>query len=177
MGLALLLDAKRIATLSLVALVIAYVGILLHPFAEAFLHRRALVKGIRHPFGILLKNAADTGAVDLRYFPRLSARSLNLLEFAHLEVRAEREYFERRVSLVVGAIDKLGVAPGLLAAFLSLHQLRGIGFEWWVLSLAYATPVLYLFAVMAHYLLMRLDRMVRLLELVITHKKDSGDCR
>lgn len=155
---------------SLVALLIAYFGAIIHPIISAIIHRAPLIATLRHPFGILLQNAAANAAVDLRYSPKLERKPLALLEVVALEVKCEREYFERRLALVVGSIEKVGLAPGLLAAFLALHQLPG-NLNQWVFSLAYATPAFYFFGAMAHFLVMRLDRMGKLLELVVSRKK------
>lgn len=155
---------------SLVALLLAYFGTIFHPLISAWIHRKSLLATLKHPFGILLQNAAATTAVDLKYSPKLERKPLALLEIIALEVKSERDSFERRLSLVVGSIEKVGLAPGLLAAFLSLPQLPGNSNQW-VLSLAYATPALYFFGAMAHFLAMRLDRMSKLLELVIARKR------
>lgn len=155
---------------SLVILIMAYIGLIAHPIMSAMVHRKLLITTFKHPFGALLRNAAATAAVDLRYSIKLERKPLALLEIVFLEVKSERDFFERRLALIVGSIEKIGIVPGLLAAFLSLHQLPSNSNQW-VLSLAYATPALYFFGAMAHFLLMRLDRMSKLLELVINRKK------
>jgi hypothetical protein len=45
------------------------------------------------------------------------------IEFVRLEVSTERENFERRVSLLIGAIEKIGVIPAFLAVWVSLQAL------------------------------------------------------
>ncbi len=163
-------DLEWLRLISLFALLLAYIGVIIYPIFSALIHRKSLLATLRHPFGVLLQNAAATAAVDLRYSPKLERKSFALLEVVALEIKSEREFFERRVALVVGSIEKIGLAPGLLAAFLSLHQLPG-NLDLWMLSLAYATPALYFFGAMAHFLAMRLDRMNKLLDLVIERKK------
>ena len=111
----------------------------------------------------------STALVDIVYLPRLMRKPLDTLELALLEVKAERDFFERRISLVVGAIEKIGLAPGLFAALISLQNLKP-GQEW-IYGLAYATPVLYIMGALAHFLVMRLDRMAKLLELAIARQK------
>jgi len=157
---------------SIVSLLIAYMGALVHPFISAWFHRKPIGEMLKHPIGILLRNSAATATVDLKYLPKLERKPLRLLEVIALEVKAEREFFERRISLVVGAVERIGLAPGLLAAFLSLQKLPD-DLSPWVAGLAYATPALYFFAVMAHFLAMRLDRMNKLLDLAITHRKEK----
>lgn len=158
---------------SIVSLLIAYVGVLAHPLISVWIHRKSIRGLLNHPLGILLRNASDTATVDLRYLPKLDRKPLKLLEIVALEVRAEREFFERRISLIAGPIEKVGLGPGLLATFLSLHQMPS-NLSNWVLALAYATPALYLLGVMSHFLVMRLDRMSKLLELAIARKRANA---
>lgn len=157
---------------SIVGLLIAYIGVLLHPLISAWVHRKSIREMLNHPFGILLRNSASTASVDLKYLPKLERKPLRLLEVLALEIKAERDFFERRISLVVGAIEKVGLAPGLLATFLSLRKLPG-DISPWIAGLAYATPALYFFAALAHFLAMRLDRMSKLVELAIAYRKEK----
>jgi len=157
--------------ISIVGLLITYLGALAHPLISIWKLRKPIRKWWEHPFEVLLKNSSDTATVDLRYLPKLESKPLRLLEVTALEVRAEREFLERRIALLVGAVEKVGLAPGLLAAFLSFHKLPS-DLNPWITSLAYATPFLYMLAVTAHFSAMRLDRMSKLLELAIAHRKE-----
>lgn len=174
-GAANFLDAAWLRDPGILSLLVAYVGVFVHPLLSAWIHRRHIGAFLRHPFGVLLNNAVAMAAVDLRYLPRLERKPLQLLEVTSLEIEAERRSFERRISLVIGAIDKVGLAPGLLATFLSLHQLPST-LSQLVLALAYATPALYFFGAMAHLMAMRLDRMSKLLDLAVARKKASTSC-
>ncbi len=165
-------------TASLWLVLLAYVGVILYPLVVAVLHRHALKSAWRHPFGLLLNNVESVAAVDVAAFAQLSAMPLDALELAHLEMRHEREYFERRLTAVVGAVDKIGLAPGLLAVLGSLAQLpQKIGTPQflvdWLPPLAYALALLYVMAFLMQALLMRLDRLTRLLELVIARQKTA----
>jgi hypothetical protein len=151
-------------------LLFAYLGALLYPILSVWVHRKSLWSVLKHPFGVLLGNAMSTAAVDMLYLPRLMRKPLDKLEVVMIELKAERDSFERRISLVVGAIEKVGLAPGLLATIISLQNLKP-GQSKWIYGLAYGTPLLYIFGAVAHFLVMRLDRMTKLLELAIARKK------
>lgn len=103
--------------------------------------------------------------------------SVESIELATHEWRAEKESFERRVGLVVGTIDKVGLAPGLLATFFSWHTLREISPGWGesvVGSVAYAMPFLYFPGILAHLLVLDMDRGLKLLELVLLRKRSAS---
>lgn len=167
------LNASWLLETSVAALLIGYVGLFVQPIISLWIHRKPVRMLLAHPFGILVRNAAATATVDLRYLPKLERKPLKLLEVIALEVRAEREFFERRISLVVGAIEKVGIAPGLLAAVLSLYKLPSDLADW-ALGIAYATPMLYFMGMIAHFMVMRLDRMTKLLELAIARKRAAA---
>jgi len=91
------------------------------------------------------------------------------LEVVLLEVVAEKEAFEKRIALLVGSIDKIGLAPGLLALFLSMNKLKDIEVDW-VLAIAYAIPIFYGFGVFSHILATKMSRHITILEYVISKK-------
>lgn len=161
---------ESVAWVGLSLLLLAYMATLAQPFIFAWANRRVLVAAAKNPIGLLFDNASATARVDSLLLPHLLRRSTEHLELLLLELKAEREFFERRLSLVVGAIEKVGLAPGLLAAGISLSNIKADQPEW-VSALAYATPILYVFGVGAHFLLMRLDRFVKLTELAVGRKK------
>lgn len=161
-------ESVRIAGLAI--LLLLYIATLAHPFIIAWVNRRAVLAAAKEPMNLLLQNANVTATVDGRVLPRLLRKPLDHLELFLLEIKAEKEFFERRISLTIGSIEKIGMGPGLLAAGVSLSNVKSIQSEW-VLALAYATPILYLFGVAAHFLLMRLDRYVKLIELAVSRKK------
>lgn len=156
--------------IGLVLLLLSYLATLAYPFLLAWTNRRALSAAVKNPLSILLQNASATAAVDARVMPRLVRYPVEDLELLLLEVKAEKEFYERRISLVVGAIEKIGLGPGLLAAGVSLSNLKSDQPEW-ISALAYATPILYLFGMAAHFFLMRLDRLVKVVELAVSRKK------
>lgn len=161
---------ESIAWIGLSILLLSYMATLAQPFVFAWINRRVLVAAAKNPIGLLFDNASATARIDSLILPHLLRRSTEHLELLLLALKAEREFFERRLSLVVGAIEKVGLGPGLLAAGISLSNIKADQPEW-VSALAYATPVLYVFGVGMHLLLMRLDRFVKLTELAVNRKK------
>ncbi len=87
-----------------------------------------------------------------------------------LELKSEKQSFSNRVSLVIGAIDKIGLFPGILALIISLANFNSMEQDW-VLAVAYAMPFLYLFGVYAHLLINRINRYIAIIEYVLQCKK------
>lgn len=90
-------------------------------------------------------------------------------------MRFEREFYEKRIGLLIGALEKLGVLPGLLATALLVGKL-GEDSPGWVRAIAYTTPIMYLLGIAAHDYAMRLERLSRILELALDRKKAREDC-
>jgi RNAse (barnase) inhibitor barstar len=162
------ISTSWIPVISLLALLIWYLCILAEPLLDAWVYREL----IKSPFGVLLNNAKVAARCDLSLMRKLMPKPLEQVELLLLEVKAEKDSFERRISLFVGSIEKVGIVPGLLALAFSLSNLKQ-GQSKWVTALAYATPILYFVGAGGHYLIMSLDRKVKILELVIARKKEK----
>lgn len=169
-------DQEWLLSTSLSALMAAYVGILLYPFIVFIVHRKSVLKILRHPFSILLGNAKTMAAADQRYLNALQRRSSAELKFLRLEVKSEKSAFEKRLSIVVGAIEKIGIFPGFLAVA-AVHVRLGEQQPLWLYAIAYATPILYIVSALSHYLLIRLERQVALIDLILENKSETVDDR
>lgn len=158
---------------SLFFLAITYLGVFLSPLVTVVIHWKSAKRVFFNPFSVILENAHFTASVDRQYLEVLSSKPLESIEFVLMELKFERDFFERRLALIVGAIERIGMLPGVLAIVVVLSRL-GDGQPDWVYAVAYATPVLYLFAVFAHFFLMRLDRMVRIMEMIVDWKQPAN---
>lgn len=165
---------KWLTMVSLTALLVAYFGILIYPLVALLIHRSSAWKALKNPFSILLTNARMAAAVDQRYIRALRSRSEAELRFLKFQVDSERAAFEKRLALVVGSVEKVGVFPGFLAIAVVLVRL-GDQQPDWVYAVAYATPALYVMGAMSHFLLMRLERQAGLVKLVLDFKKESSN--
>lgn len=152
--------------LSIILLALSYMVILLYPFVGAWLYRVKLKAIYRAPFAHLLSlNVENPMQVDGLYLPQLNNLARTTLQLGVVELKNERNSFERRMSLLAGSIEKLGILPGLLALFATLPKLGAQ--PDWVYAIAYANIPLFLFSILVHTSLIRYDRMIALTELAI----------
>lgn len=96
------------------------------------------------------------------------------LQYVLVELKAERVAFERRTGLFVGALEKVGLAPGIVALIAAISRFSDPSSPW-IEGLTYGMPTLYFVGLLAHYRMMELDRVINLLELVIDTKKSEED--
>lgn len=153
-------------------LALSYIGIILHPIISVVINRKAFFRGILNPFYLLMDNAKSCSEVDVKQIRYLESKSIEHLKFLLLEINSEKSAFQKRISLTIGAIEKIGLLPGFLAIAVTLSKL-GSGQPEWVYALAYVTPALHIFGVAMHYLISRLERISSLIEYVIEIKENS----
>jgi len=149
---------------------ISYVSIFIFPIVDVWQNRKSICLMLTEPMKIILDNAENTARVDESVVPELRTFSLEQLEFVCLAIKSERFFLERRLSIIVGPIEKIGVIPGLLAAGVSFFNMN-TGQPYWITVFACLVPVFYLIGIAATFLIMRLDRNVRLIELIVEQKK------
>jgi hypothetical protein len=169
-----LTEAKWLGPVSLGALAISYIGILVFPLIALMIHRASVWKALKNPFTFILANAKATAKIDQNYISALYGRSEAELQFLKLELDSERAAFEKRLSLVAGTVEKIGILPGFLAIAVVMARLGNQQPDW-VYAVAYATPVIYVIGAMSHFLLMRLERQVKLIDLVLDLKTSSSN--
>lgn len=153
----------------LLALLISYLGIIVHPIVSAILNRKNILKSIRDPFGVILNNSKISAKADRKYFNYLKSKPTSDLKLIQKNLISEKNDFQKRVSFVVGAIEKIGIVPGVLALYVTYTKLSGPVPDW-VSMIAYATPILYVLGATAHFYILKLEKMASLLELVIEEK-------
>lgn len=153
-------------------LAFAYLVIFFYPFFGAWLYRGALRNISRAPFASILKaNVERPMQVDGRYLPQLTALPKTELKLGIMELKNERANFAQRITLFSGPIEKLGILPGLLALLVTIQKLDGQ--PDWVHAIAYANILVFVIALIAHYLLTRYDRMIALSELALAQKEEE----
>jgi len=132
-------------------------------------------KILRNPLGAIINNAMKYAAIDATHVSNLCKYEPDALKSVLVELKAERAAWERRTSLLVGAIEKvgiIGIIPGLFALSKSVNLGLIPGFPvLWIQVLAYATPLFYGLGFMSHTLMMRFDRFIMLIEMIIEGKK------
>jgi len=158
-----------LAMASIVLLLLSYGIIVIYPLLGAWLYRSAIGTVYRAPFANFIKvNMARPLQVDGAQLSRLVELPKTELQLGISALKNHRNDLARRVALVAGPVEKVGVFPGVLAMLVTLKELQEQ--PDWVLAIAYATPVFFIMAVIAYHIGARLDRMIALAELAVSHQ-------
>ena len=155
---------------ALLILLVSYVSAFTYPFVMAWMNRNRIRRAVKYPIAMPLNNVNITTTVDARLVSHLIRHAEEDLQLLALEMKAEKDFFERRISLVIGAIDKIGLGPGFLALLINLSNAKIPG-HGWVSAIAYAVMGLYVLGIAGHFLIMRLDRYVKITDLAISQRE------
>ncbi|HDY7997715.1 TPA: hypothetical protein ACGUON_004710 [Vibrio vulnificus] len=117
-----------------------------------------------------MSNAESNASTDMAHYRKLLSYSLEELRYLLLQLVSEKEAFSRRISLINGSIEKVGLLPGILALVVMFTKLPSEQSPPWVVGIALAIPFLHIFGVGMMFLISRLERSIKLVELAITKK-------
>ncbi|MBQ4835240.1 hypothetical protein [Pseudoalteromonas luteoviolacea] len=158
---------------SLILLLMGYFGIVAHPALLFILKKDEIKSHFKNPFNLIYVNALNTQRFDQKYVDFLSTRNIHHLELVLLEIQAQKHLFEQKTALLVGSIERIGFAPGILALLISLDKLSEIELDW-VLSIAYVIPIIYFFGAFSRLLASKVSRHISILEMAIQRKKAAS---
>ncbi|MBT0726021.1 hypothetical protein HGT73_01260 [Rosenbergiella australiborealis] len=160
-------DYRFLLNISIVLISFSYVLLLLMPIVKVFEER----KTIKHFFTMPLSSSIDQNIkreslIDNDFLPRFISLGKELLELGLMEVRHEREFLNKRITLLVGPIDKLGILPGIISMIITISKPVG-GYDW-VMGLAYGYIALIVISLSFFNLLVKYDRIIALTELALS---------
>ncbi|MCK3865492.1 hypothetical protein [Pseudomonas sp. B329] len=156
----------------------SYLAMFLYPLLGVLLYRHSLMKMFTAPFANLLEwNVKTVMQVEARHLPELVALSRETLKLGALELKSERDSFEKRTYMVTGALEKVGILPGALALIIGLSSFAktldsaGITAHMdWIFAVAAANIFFFLMCCHVQMMLVRYDRMIALTELAVDCK-------
>lgn len=161
--------SKTLLLYSLILLILTYCVFIITPFISAYQNRRRIKKTFTLPFNSAInQNVKKEFIIDQRYLPELIALDKKELELGLLDIKHERNSLEKRILLITGPIDKLGILPGIistLAATTKLSDPNG-----WLMGITYGYIALVVLSLFFYQIMMRYDRMIALTELAILKK-------
>lgn len=129
----------------------------------------------RLPFNRAINlNVKSVYCSDKKYLKQLILLDVSELKFGYLELNSEYEYFKKRINLVIGPIDKLGILPGLIATVGVLpNTIEAFGINYWVSIFSYAYIGLIIFSLFFYDTVAKYERMLSLTKFVIESKLDK----
>jgi hypothetical protein len=177
-----LVDSMQwIFTVSWGLIALSYLTLFVYPFIRLWLSRHELKQLVSAPFISQIEtNVKIVMQVDAHYLPQLAALPIETLKLGIVELKNQRSGLEKRTHLVTGALEKLGIFPGILALFAGLTTIHKFLTDadittslWhWGFVVA-AAGIFYLMCGQSQMTMVRYDRIVALTELAIERKKEQ----
>lgn len=157
---------------------VSYLAMFFYPLLGVLLYRDSLKKVFTAPFANLLElNVKTLMQVEARYLPQLAALSRQTLKLGALELKSERDSLEKRTHMVTGALEKVGILPGLLALVVALSSLDtmlvSVGITEhteWLLAIAAINTFFFVMCCYVQFIIVRYERMIALTELAVDCK-------
>ncbi|MBX9495290.1 hypothetical protein J8Z86_04235 [Yersinia enterocolitica] len=167
-----LIESELILSISILLLLLSYLTIFLIPFIDLYNNRKDTYKSFTLPFNHAInKNVKRQSIVDYQKLPQLLALSIRELEFGLMEIKHEKSFLEKRMQIIVGPIEKLGMFPGILAILGMAFKIESQ--SQWTSAIAYSYIGLMFVSITLHHTLARYERMITLTELALSLKKDN----
>lgn len=142
----------------LLLLLLFYVSVFVFQIIEFVKTSEDLKTIFRNPLTSSLEKVSEDCKRGVEFISRLQTLDRESISFVHDQVVHEHQAFASRVGLFVGAIDKVGVLPGLISLYISWQNLGASDTS--NFTIKYTIPIaiasLYAFALYAHFSLLRL---------------------
>lgn len=149
---------------------VAYVCLLVYLIATLTGGLKDLFIIFKQPSKSILSLAQETAENDAPLYAYLLTQKLIDLKYARVQLNAENEYFGKRVSLIVGAVSKIGLVPAFFAYVSTILKLD-IDALPYIKWFAYIAPAFYIIAILEVPIRSQFDRYLALLDLTIAQKE------
>ncbi len=129
----------------------------------------------------MIEKVKKIAHTDASHVNQLSTYTWQELQYVLVELKAERAAMERRVGTLVGAQEKIGLVPGLIALVAAIARFyspdsQGALSSPLIQGFVYGIPALYVLGMWLHSLMAKIDRVIMLLEMIIdTLKIEDND--
>lgn len=137
----------------------------------AFLPELAHV--VKNPGAAFARNVKRNIEASSRFADMLVACNKDELKYVLLLYKAERAAMERRCAFMAGAIDKMGLIPGLAAFVVVAVAIAKVQNDL-VQQLIYLVPAFYLLSFLASLQFEKYDRVIVLLEFALDRHKEKN---
>jgi len=99
--------------------------------AVFLLHVLSIKPFFKDPTANFLESIGDLASYEITMFEKLDELSLESVQYAVNRLKSSSAQFDRLRSFLMGAIEKVGVIPGLIASALAITKvLSSSGFSW-----------------------------------------------
>jgi len=163
------LNHEWVKLTSLLLLALSQLVIISPPFINIYKNRKKIKNIFQRPFNHAINiNIKKEAIIDEKFLPKLISLDKKELQLGLMEIKHERNSLEKRILIITGPIEKLGMLPSIISTLVALYKITEPNS--WISALAYGYIGLIIISLMFHQMLMRYDRMISLTELALEKK-------
>lgn len=151
----------------LLLMLLGYMGIAVVLLLEIYSDRRDILKIFKNPLSLAFEGLLTASKSDVKLMGAIQDYSTEVLGLVKSRLEIQKTGIERRMGILVGAVEKMGVLPGLLTLYLAYKESESQV----LFCLAIFVFILYLCALSVHYALPRLEVYSRLINLELGRRE------
>ncbi len=163
------LDMKPFTIVALFFLAMYYLLCFWLMFGDFVMNYKVVFKSLSNPLSVIFDNSRICAICDEALLLKLKGFSRESLTVVRGELKSEMEAFNKRMSLIIGVMEKVGVLPGILSLIALVTKLNE-AIPSWAYSLVYALAGLYLLGLVAHFSLLKAERYVGIFDAVLDNE-------
>ncbi|MDF7679944.1 hypothetical protein PT300_04670 [Enterobacteriaceae bacterium ESL0689] len=165
-------DYDFLATIAIVLIFASYVLLFLMPAVKVYDERKAIKYFFTMPLSSSVEqNIKSESMIDNDFLPEFILLGKDTLELGLMEVKHEREFLSKRIALLIGPVDKLGILPGIISMAIAISKQAGV--YNWLMGLASGYIVLIIISLIFFDILFKYDRIIALTELALSRCKSK----
>lgn len=156
-----------------VMLGIAIVCVLVYLIGTTTVESKVALKIFKRPHAPIVGNARMTALGDINLYKIFLVQRVVDLKYTQIQLKAEYEYFGKRVGALVGVLANVGIVPALLAYVVIFLKL-GSEVPALIKGFVYIAPVFYFMAMIELPIRSKIVRYVALLDMAIEQKASDA---
>lgn len=158
----------------LILITLGYLGIITSQIISIVEEWKDIRLFATNPIKVIFRNIKNESDFDIEIFNILRNNSIVSLTHIRDHIENERDHLERRIGVLVGAIEKVGLIPGLVTLYIAWSKIGE--YDKFNVQTGAATGVfmLYILAIYCHLQFGRLDRYIKTFNAAIEHHKNKN---
>ena len=152
---------QYIKAVVLLLLLVFYVGLGAAQLLEIYAEKDSTFQFLNDPNIALLEGVSSTSEKDIQFSLALKEYSKESLLLVKNRLQTQQLSVQRRIGAMVGAIDKIGVLPGMLTLYLAAISKGMQVVEFTIVGVVF---IMYVFAYSVHFALPRLGFVIEMIK-------------
>lgn len=149
---------------------VGYVGIMAVQLMELYAEKGSILQFLKNPLVVFTNSLVEDATMELKLLEELKKFSGESLELLRRNLEAGHLAISHRIGILVGAMEKIGILPGLITLYIAASS---NGSQRFAVFVALAMFAIYVFSFTIHQALPRLHFYKGLIEFELVRRKNE----